>query len=114
MQAGGGTHGARQEAGLAASPFIFIRPLQDSPGDKGTTTMDTQTPVFEPLISAAEAGQLLGVHPVTLLRWAREGKVPSRRLGRRVTFRASELNSWYIRSTLVVPFVSPNPKGEGT
>lgn len=30
---------------------------------------------FEPLISASEAGQLLGVHPVTLLRWAREGRV---------------------------------------
>ena len=76
--------------------------------------MDIKTLGFEPLISAVEAGQLLGVHPVTLLRWAREGKVPHRRLGRRITFRASELNSWYAGSTLVVPFVSPNPRGEGT
>jgi excisionase family DNA binding protein len=71
-------------------------------------------PSFEPLISASEAGQLLGLHPVTLLRWAREGRIPHRRLGRKVTFRASELNAWYKRSTLEVPFVSPNPKGEGT
>ena len=49
---------------------------------------------FEPLISAAEAGYLLGVHPVTLLRWAREGRIPHSRMGRKVKFRVSELNSW--------------------
>jgi excisionase family DNA binding protein len=36
----------------------------------------------------------LGVHPVTLLRWARDGRIPHRRFGRKVKFRASELNSW--------------------
>lgn len=35
---------------------------------------------FEPLLSAVDAGSLLGIHPVTLLRWAREGLVPHRRL----------------------------------
>lgn len=49
---------------------------------------------FEPMLSAAEAGKLLGIHPVTLLRWARQGRVPHRRLGRKVRFRASELDSW--------------------
>jgi len=49
---------------------------------------------FEPLISAVDAGKLLGIHPVTLLRWAREGRIPHRRLGRKVKFRVSELNSW--------------------
>ena len=49
---------------------------------------------FEPLISAEDAGVLLGIHPVTMLRWAREGRVPHRRLGRKVKFRASELNTW--------------------
>jgi excisionase family DNA binding protein len=76
--------------------------------------MQTETFPFEPLISAVEAARLLDLHPVTLLRWAREGRIPHRRLGKRVTFRVSELNAWYTRSTLVVPFVSPNPKGEGT
>jgi excisionase family DNA binding protein len=56
--------------------------------------MRTETPIFEPLISAAEAAQLLGIHPVTILRWAREGRVPHLRLGRKVKFRVSELNSW--------------------
>ena len=76
--------------------------------------MPTINPSFEPLMTALEAGQLLGLHPVTLLRWAREGRIPHRRLGRKVKFRASELNAWYGSSTLEVPFVSPNPKGEGT
>lgn len=49
---------------------------------------------FEPLLSAAEAGRLLQHHPVTLLRWAREGRVPHHRIGRKVFFRASELDAW--------------------
>jgi excisionase family DNA binding protein len=53
-----------------------------------------KTTTFEPLISAAEASQLLDLHPVTLLRWAREGRIPHRRLGRRVVFRVSELDRW--------------------
>jgi excisionase family DNA binding protein len=49
---------------------------------------------FEPLLSAAQAAPLLSIHSVTLLRWAREGKVPSIRLGRRVAFRTSQLEKW--------------------
>ena len=56
--------------------------------------MRTETPIFEPLISPVEAAELLGIHPVTILRWAREGSVPHLRLGRKVKFRVSELNSW--------------------
>ncbi|WP_396274235.1 helix-turn-helix domain-containing protein [Granulicella aggregans] len=36
----------------------------------------------------------MSVHPVTILRWAREGRIPFFRLGRRVAFRASQLNEW--------------------
>ena len=50
--------------------------------------------LFEPLITAVEAGSLLVLHPVTVLRWCREGRIPHIRLGRRVMFRASELNLW--------------------
>ena len=70
---------------------------------------------FEPLLSAVDAGNLLGIHPVTLLRWAREGRVPHRRLGRKVKFRASELDSW--STTLYTEGavrVAPTLKGEGT
>jgi excisionase family DNA binding protein len=68
---------------------------------------------FEPLITASEAAQLLGIHPVTLLRWARLGRIPHCKLGRKVAFRASDLNAWCAGSTLIVPFVPPNPTGEG-
>lgn len=49
---------------------------------------------FEKLLSADEAAELLRIHVNTLRLWAREGKVPSRRIGRRLTFRASTLNRW--------------------
>ena len=49
---------------------------------------------FEKLLSANEAAELLRIHVNTLRLWAREGKVPSRRIGRRLMFRASALNSW--------------------
>jgi excisionase family DNA binding protein len=68
---------------------------------------------FEPLLLAADAARLLNLHPVTVLRWTREGRIPHLRLGRKVMFRASELNSWLGRATLVAPFVPPNHKGEG-
>lgn len=58
------------------------------------SAMQMNIVTFEPFISATDAGELLGIHPVTLLRWAREGRVPHRRLGRKVKFRVSELNSW--------------------
>lgn len=51
---------------------------------------------FEALLSAVQAAQLLHLHPNTLLLWARSGKVPCLRLGRRVAFRASALNQWLL------------------
>jgi excisionase family DNA binding protein len=49
---------------------------------------------FEPLLDDAEAADLLGIHPKTLQRWAREGRVPTHRLGRKHRYRASELDEW--------------------
>ena len=49
---------------------------------------------FEPLLSAEEAALLLGCHPRTLLRKAREGNVPSVRVFDKVRFRSSALNDW--------------------
>ena len=53
----------------------------------------------EPVITAAEACKLLGVkRPGTVLKWAREGKIPCIRLGQGkgayVRFRASALDAW--------------------
>ena len=49
---------------------------------------------FEKLLSANEAAELLRIHVNTLRLWSREGKVPSRRIGRRLMFRTSVLNRW--------------------
>lgn len=50
---------------------------------------------FEPLLNDEQTGHLLGdMHPKTLQRLARMGKIPSHKIGRFWFFRASELDSW--------------------
>jgi excisionase family DNA binding protein len=50
--------------------------------------------LHEQLLTAAEASVDLRIHPVTLLRWAREGKIPHIRLDRRILFSSSRLTDW--------------------
>ena len=51
--------------------------------------------VFEPLLRVEEAALLLGgMHPKTLMRFARLGEVPAVKIGRCWFFRASALNLW--------------------
>jgi excisionase family DNA binding protein len=46
-------------------------------------------------LTAREAAEVVRIHPVTLLRWAREGKVPHRRLSaRKILFPLSQLTAW--------------------
>lgn len=69
----------------------------NEPQKRGASSVSPQavsSTLFEPLLSAVQAAPLLGLHPNTLLSWAREGRIPSLRLGRRVAFRASALNLW--------------------
>jgi len=54
--------------------------------------------LFQPLITAAEAAKLLNLHHVTVLRWARQGRLPHLRLGRKIMFRASALDAWCTES----------------
>jgi excisionase family DNA binding protein len=53
---------------------------------------------FETPLSAQEAASLLSIHVNTLRLWAREGKIPHYRIGRRIAFRASDLNQWLVAS----------------
>lgn len=53
----------------------------------------------EPLITAAEVAKILGLKsPATVLKWAREGKIPCIRMGTGkgayVRFRGSALDDW--------------------
>ncbi len=68
---------------------------------------------FELLLVAQDAAPLLNLHPVTLLRWSREGRVPHVRLGRRVIFRASELDAWCRASYTDSAVRAAQPKGRG-
>lgn len=52
------------------------------------------TAVFEPLLTSEQAAALLQIHAKTLQRLARQGKVPSHRIGDLWRFRASELDNW--------------------
>jgi len=54
---------------------------------------------FEPLLTDTQAAELLGIHPKTLQRFARNGQIPAHRIGRYWRFRASELDLW-LRSAL--------------
>jgi excisionase family DNA binding protein len=53
------------------------------------------TVAFEPLLTPDAAASLLQIHRGTLLRWARENRIPSLRLtSRKIAFRASDLDAW--------------------
>ena len=49
---------------------------------------------FEPLLSTEEAAAHLRLHPKTLQRMARQGHVPSIRIGKYWHFRLSALDAW--------------------
>jgi excisionase family DNA binding protein len=49
---------------------------------------------FEPLMDAETAARSLCLHPKTLMRMAREHRIPAFRVGRYWLFRASLINSW--------------------
>lgn len=54
-----------------------------------------QVKQFEPLLDDRQASVLLGgIHPKTLQRLARTGRIPAYRVGRFWRYRASELDDW--------------------
>jgi excisionase family DNA binding protein len=60
-----------------------------------TSTSSHQAPLTETFLTAKEAAKIARLHPVTLLRWAREGKVPHRRLSsRKIVFSRGQLTAW--------------------
>ena len=48
----------------------------------------------EPLLSARELGELLGFSAATVVDWAEAGSVPAFKLGGRLRFRLSEVETW--------------------
>lgn len=48
----------------------------------------------EKLINAEDAAEVLGVHPKTIIKLARDGVVPSVRIGRLWRFSQMSLDAW--------------------
>lgn len=60
-----------------------------------TAPLSTGADLADTFLTAKEAAQIARLHPVTLLRWAREGRVPHRRLSsRKIVFPRGQLNAW--------------------
>ena len=49
---------------------------------------------FESLLDSEEAGRFLRIHPATVKRLARSGRLPGFRIGNRWRFRFSDLDDW--------------------
>jgi len=47
-----------------------------------------------PLLTLKETAEFLRLHPKTVERWAREGKIPFYRVGSRVLFQRSDVLQW--------------------
>jgi excisionase family DNA binding protein len=58
--------------------------------------------LFEPLLTVPEAARLLHMHPKTLQIMARDGRIPSVRIGKPWLFRESDLDAW-VRSKITSP-----------
>jgi hypothetical protein len=51
-------------------------------------------------LTAQQLAGIVPLHPVTLLRWAREGKIPHRRLSaRKIVFLPGEIRRWLAGSS---------------
>jgi excisionase family DNA binding protein len=66
----------------------------------------------EPLMTADEAGRLLGIHPKTVKRLAAEGVIPGMRIGKLWRFRASALDAWMNSEIQCARRPCPEPKGD--
>lgn len=74
-------------------------------------TSDTASTGFDrPLLSASEVAELFGVHPSTIRRLAREGRVPSYCVGSAPRFVLEEVAAYFRRDPVVdsAALASPN------
>lgn len=69
-----------------------------------TSVPNTSQPTIEVPLTAQELSRIVPLHPVTILRWAREGRIPHRRLSaRKVLFLPSEINKWIASGSNLYP-----------
>jgi len=67
--------------------------IDGGPGNSNTPLTTPQT--IDLFLTTTEAAKIARIHSVAILRWAREGRVPHRRLSaRKIVFPLSALTSW--------------------
>jgi excisionase family DNA binding protein len=86
---------------VLAGDGVLNTPLLSIPG----TTVKT-------ILNAKELSKFLPLHPETIRKWAREGHIPHRRLGRKVVFLSSEIDAWIASGTLFTSVMPPQPESE--
>ena len=62
--------------------------------NEGIVRRDTDPVRFEPLLDSTAAAKLLQIHPKTLQKLARIGRIPAHSICGLWRFRASELDDW--------------------
>ena len=60
----------------------------------GKTTAERQIEFEPPLWDANKAARFLGIHPVTVCEFARQGRIPAIKVGKVWRFRPSSLKRW--------------------
>jgi excisionase family DNA binding protein len=68
--------------------------------------MNTPPGLCEPLIDVDATAQLIGLHPKTIMRMARDKRIPAFHLGRYWMFRPSLIDTWLttqLQSTVANP-----------
>jgi excisionase family DNA binding protein len=63
-------------------------------GERNCISIAAANGDFEPILSAEEAAAHLRIHPKTLQKFAREGRVPCIRMGKYWRFYLSSLDAW--------------------
>ena len=58
-------------------------------------TLKAMQDAIEKPLTAEQLSKILPLHTVTILKWAREGKIPHKRLSpRKIVFKPSEIQAW--------------------
>lgn len=65
---------------------------------------------MEDVVTAEEAARYLKVHPKTIQRWCREGRLPAMRAGNRYRLRLSDLRNGEVRASEPAPDTPPPPR----
>jgi excisionase family DNA binding protein len=83
------------------SPAVVVDTHLNTGKPKAILSVTPGATSRDPLISVDQAARQLLMHPKTLVRKAREGQIPGRKVANKWRFRALELDAWVDRQTVL-------------